>query len=623
MAEAGNKLQALRETEALDGEELVVKQKSRATKQKSTCRTWIDSGLSIIEESLIAQYTIAGVAKSASTALATSIGITQAAISAAIASASVTFPPTAVGASAAAAGAVAVGVQSGFKSLADTIVIEAETGISIGSIQASHERRANDWQLAYDLADIEEQIADQQDKIAKDHTAIVKKEKEIAETQTTQARAISEYLANKFTNAELYEWMSGILGNVYSYFLQQATAVAMLAENQLTFERQEAPSSFIQSDYWEAPSEGGTPTSNEQAKDRCGLTGSARLLQDIYQLDQYAFETNKRKLNLAHTMSLASLDPYAFEVFRTTGVLNFNTPMRLFDEAFPGHYLRLIKRVRTSVVALIPPILGIRATLTASGISRVVIGGDIFQETTIRRDPELVALSSPINATGFFELDAQSELLMPFESMGVDTRWEFMMPKASNPFNFDTIADVMVTIEYTALFNDDHRRQVIQQLNPYLSADKAYSIRDDFPDIWYDLNNSSENVSGEIRFRTERSYFPPNLESEITVKEILFMVLPKDIKLDINGKVSLSYTPDVARASDKVTQGLKAMLTDRRIHTRLPSGNSAWGDIRGKSVIGDWQFILPPELISQIREGIIDNILVVVTFSGMKPKWPF
>ena len=36
-----------------------------------------------------------------------------------------------------------------------------------------------------------------------------------------------------------------------------------------------------------------TLSSDSEETDRRGLTGSARLLQDIYRLDQYAFETDK------------------------------------------------------------------------------------------------------------------------------------------------------------------------------------------------------------------------------------------------------------------------------------------------------------------------------------------
>src|SRR5205807_1805227 len=142
------------------------------------------------------------------------------------------------------------------------------------------------------------------------------------------------YLATKFLNRELYEWMSGVLGDVYAGLLQQATTVALVAQQQLGFERQVQPPSFIKGDYWAAPAQDGATAT----ADRRGLTGSARLLQDVEHLDQYAFDINRRKLNLSQTFSLAGLVPFEFERFRSTGVLPFSTPMRLFDAAFPGHY---------------------------------------------------------------------------------------------------------------------------------------------------------------------------------------------------------------------------------------------------------------------------------------------
>ena len=131
--------------------------------------------------------------------------------------------------------------------------------------------------------------------------------------------------------------------------------------------------------------------------------------------------------------------PVEFLDFRRTGTLAFATPMSLFDADFPGHYLRLIRQVRTSVVALVPPDRGIRATLSSNGISRVTTGRDgMFGDVLVRHDPAMVALTSPINATGVFELDAQSDLLLPFEGSGVDTTWELQLPPAANPFDFST-----------------------------------------------------------------------------------------------------------------------------------------------------------------------------------------
>jgi hypothetical protein len=239
-------------------------------------------------------------------------------------------------------------------------------------------------------------------------------------------------------------------------------------------------------------------------------------------LDQYAFETNRRKLQLAKTISLALLSPAEFQRFTETGTLIFATPMEMFDRGFPGHYLRLIRRVKTSVIALIPPIQGIHATLTASGLSRTVIGPDIFQTVPIRRDPEFVALTSPANSTGVIEMEPlQTDMLLPFEGNGVDATWEFRMPKAANQFDYRTIADVLITIEYTALNSFDFRQQVIETLNPKFSADRPISFRIQLADQWYNLHNPDQTkVPMTVRFKTLREDFPPNIEA-LKIQQIL------------------------------------------------------------------------------------------------------
>jgi len=136
------------------------------------------------------------------------------------------------------------------------------------------------------------------------------------------------------------------------------------------------------------------------------------LLQDIFRLDQYAFETDRRKVHLTQTMSLSQIAALELQQFRETGVLVFATPMDMFDREFPGRYLRLVKRVRVSLIALIPPVRGVRATLSASGLSRVVLAGDQFVTVVLNRSPEAIAFTSPLNATGLFELEPESSVLM-------------------------------------------------------------------------------------------------------------------------------------------------------------------------------------------------------------------
>jgi hypothetical protein len=505
---------------------------------------------------------------------------------------------------------------AGFDAVANAFANAAQAASTVSALLAqwaSYERRAQEWEFQRDLGMQDVAIGAQGVVLAQDRVRITGQERRIAEIQADHAKDGLEFLTNKFTNAELYDWMSGVLEGVYSFFLQQATAVAKMAEIQLAFERQEAPAGYIQADYWTAPSEDASASLDGKAPDRRGLTGSARLMQDIYQLDQYAFESDKRKLQLSKTISLARMDPFAFQRFRETGVLHFNTPLALFDHDFPGHYLRLIKRVRTSVIALVPPNEGIHATLSTTGASRVVIGGTVFQTVPVRRPPESVALTSPRDATGLFDLQQQPEMLLPFEGMGVDTSWEFRMPKAANYFDYGTIADVLVTIDYTALNSFDYYQLVIRELDTRVSADRPFSFRNHFADAWYDLHNPERTATPmQVTFRTLREDFPSNLEG-LNIQHVtlyfsgqegaVFEIPIENISLD-------GFTP-----LDSSARTLNGIISTRR---------ETWISLIGKPVAGEW--ILKIEDTSVTREYFkteqVEDILLVITYRGSTPAWP-
>jgi receptor-binding and translocation channel-forming TcA subunit of Tc toxin/ABC toxin-like protein len=482
--------------------------------------------------------------------------------------------------------------------------------------QASYERREQEWHFQQTVALDEIRISEQQIKLATDHVQATGQERAIAQLQTDHDQAVVDFLSTKFTNVELYTWMSNVLGGAYRSFLQQAGSVALTALAQLAFERQEAPPPVVQSDYWDVPTEvssGGTP-------DRRGLTGSARLLQDIAQLDQYAFQTNQRKLQLTKTISLAQMAPAEFQRFRETGVIAFATPMALFDRDFPGHYLRLIRRVRTSVVALVPPAQGIHATLSTPGVSRAVIGAN-YRTVVVRRDPQLVALSSPRDATGLFELDVQSELLLPFEGLGVDTTWELRMPRAANPFDFTTIADVLITIDYTALDSQDYRRQLLQSSTfaAPISADRPFSFRYQFADQWYDLHNPAQTAKSMIvRFTTERADFPPNLDDLMIQQVVLYFASNISAPFEVQD-VGLTFTPQGGQLI-----GGHQQTVNRVISTRTGSAAPNWMPMKGQTPLGEWELDLSgdPNIQNLIKQEEIGDILLVITYSGRTPDWP-
>lgn len=607
-------LHSLQVREAEEGIGLAERQLDRAATQRDTYQGWIDAGLNTWEITTLASHIAAGVAE---VAIVEAQAVLDAA-AAATAAASGGFLGTGLsgGIAASAAVAVAAVVREG----AQLLHIAAQTTAQVSAAKASFERRSQEWELQRQLAEGEMAIGAQQVTLAQTHTDVARQEVFISSTQHDQAQTTVEFLANKFTSAELYSWMSGILGGSYNYFLQQATAMAQLAQYQLAFERQESPPSFIKADYWEATDDQAQRTSSQNTPDRQGLTGSVRLLQDITRLDQFAFDTNRRKLQLSQTISLARLAPVEFQRFRETGVLPFATPMTLFDQGFPGHYMRLLKRAHVSVVALVPATHGLRATLIASGISRVVTGGEVFTTITVRRDPELITFTGTNNATGLLELEPDAGMLLPFEGMGVDTNWELQLPKAANPFDYRTISDVLFTVEYTALQDFSYRQQVIQQLDDRVSADRVISVRDQFADQWYALHNPvSTDAPMTVEFTLTSDGFPPNLD-DLRIQQVLFAVVRAPGATFEIGQTQLTLTPggETAAVGGAVVGTVDGLVSTRR-------GNaSAWVPLIGRSPAGGWQLTLPDteEMRSRFHNDEVDDLLLILTYEGRTPAWP-
>lgn len=348
--------------------------------------------------------------------------------------------------------------------------------------------------------------------------------------------------------------------------------------------------------------------------------GSTTLLQDIYQLDQYALDSDVRKLNLTKNISLASIDPVAFQQFRETGSIHFATPSELFDHDFPGHYLRLVKQVKVSVIALIPPVDGIKASLSNTGISYVVNGNN-FKRIPIVRTPEKVALTSPINATGIFELTQQSSLrLNPFESIGADTVWQFLLPKASNFMDYNSIADVLFTIEYTALESPDYRNTVIKELHNSIAGARPFSFKNSLSDQWYELSNPIEdNAPVTISFDMTSADFPANL-SELKTTGITLYLATDKTKIyngSVGNEVTLSYQ---LRNSDTLmgpfSEGVKK---GNMISTQ--GGALKWAGLTGQDVNGKWTMKIPLELITNIKNGSISDLLFVIYYEGDTARW--
>jgi hypothetical protein len=619
LAGARVELQGLRINQANSQMELANLQKGSAELREQTYVGWINAGKNEHEKKLLEAYRDAGEAQQAANAartVAQVAGYTAAAIkSSKIIDNNLRSPALIALHATQAAAAAAEGIANGF-------AINAQTRSQIASFEASFERRNDEWQLQQGLAAQDLLIGDQQIQLARDGIAITQQERAIAELEQTHAANILQFLLNKNFDEEMYRWIASVLEDVYRYFLQEAASIARLAERQLAFERQQGALKLIQSDYWNVPLDGSSQSDNT---DRLGITGSARLLKDIYQLDQHAFASRQRKQSVSVTLDLAELFPFEFQQFRETGVLVFETPQSLIDQQFPGNYLCLIQQVTVSVVALILPTYGIRASVISSGISQTVVGGDTFHAVTLRQFPERLALTSPTTSSGqIVELqpDAQS-LQLPFEGSGFATQWQLSMPKASNTFDYNTMATVLFTVDFTALHSFNYEQQVIEQLDNSVSANRAFRFRNEFADAWYDLNNPNQtDTPMVVRFSTNRDDFPPNV-SDLRIQHLILYFIRNDGETFEVPVRQLNFTEQDAVGA----VGGRAQTIDGVISTRRGNGAS-WLPLIGKRPFGVWELAfneIPEPGVGRsfqtlLDEELIEDILLVITYTGKRPK---
>jgi hypothetical protein len=249
-----------------------------------------------------------------------------------------------------------------------------------------------------------------------------------------------------------------------------------------------------------------------------------------------------------------------------------------------------------------------------------VAGNRTFRETTIRRPPESIALASARDATGQFEFELQQniELLRPFEGSAVAGDWRFELPRAANHFDFQTIADVLLTIDYTARFSPDFRAQVVERLGRRFSADRAFSLRHELPDQWFDLNNPEQTLTPmKIAFDTRRADFLPNLEELRVEQVVLFFVRRAGLSFEVEVD-GLFYTEE----GDTVPAGGSATSIDGVISIRRGNASN-WIPIAGKRPIGRWELALTDTeaLRNRFKDEEIEDILFVITYSALTADW--
>ena len=365
-------------------------------------------------------------------------------------------------------------------------VISASAGL-----EATFERRIGEWQHQQTLAEKELLSIDKQIEAAKIRIDIATQSRDIHDRSIQQAEEVFEFYRDKFTNLGLYTFLSTRMHRVYRDAYNAAYATAKMAEQAYHFERPDDTASVLDGSYWDTS--------------HAGLLAGEKLLLDLQNLERHYLETNYRTLEVEQAFSLAQFDPSALVRLQETGSCRFNVPEVFFDLTYPGHFRRRIKAARLTVPCVTGQYVNVGATLRL-----------ISSEVRLEPDPTLplqqvplrhtttVATSSADNDAGVFEFTFRDERFMPFEGAGAISVWELSLPENLRPFEYHTIADVILRIAYTAESDEALRSKVEQAqgtLAQYLSTagiTRVFSLRHDFSDAWHKLVRSPLGTGVDI-----------------------------------------------------------------------------------------------------------------------------
>jgi hypothetical protein len=312
---------------------------------------------------------------------------------------------------------------------------------SRSSIIAGHQRRYDDWILQSNLAGKEIEQIDKQILAAEIRVDLANREIRQHDKQVQTAKSIDEFLHEKFTASELYQWMVDRLAEVHTSAYHLAYDLARRAQRAFTFELGGGDPGIITFGSWDGLHR--------------GLLAGERLSLDLKRLKSAYAERNQRELEITKRVSLNELDPIALLRLQTTGSCEFAIPELVFDLDFPGHYFRRIKTVAVSVPCVAGPYTTVAGTLTLLEnrlrASPIVPRG--AAEPDYRRDivpVQSVAISAGSADSGMFELNFHDERYLWFEGAGAISRWRFELPAEFRAFDYKTISDLVLQIRYTA-----------------------------------------------------------------------------------------------------------------------------------------------------------------------------
>ncbi|MGU3495501.1 neuraminidase-like domain-containing protein [Xanthobacteraceae bacterium A53D] len=454
----------------------------------------------------------------------------------------------------------------------------AEVSASVCETTSGFTRREQDWTLQRDHANGELAGIKKEINGARIALEIAKRELDIHRTTVSQTAEIQDFLKSKFSSTELYSWMSGRISTLYFQAYKLALDAALAAQSAYGYELN-LPGSFVNFDYWDSLHH--------------GLLAGQGLDSAINQMERAYLANNTRRLEIRRTVSLARLAPAELHRLQTTGECTITLGEALYDLDFPGHYCRQIRSFQIMLMGSDgEPIANANIELTQTSNSLVLApsedavayllgqGGD-DAPLSVRQNwqsRQQIALSNSQNPWGTVDdsVNFSDERYLPFEGTGAVSTWRCSVPQKTNGFPIGEIADVVLTVAYTARNGGDAFRQNVEQLiaresfrcGALLDLAKAY------PAAWEAFMKPAEGAkTQEVSFPIQAGDFPRN-QSGLKLAGI-------DLQLIVPGSLTLPAEADFIKLTVAAETAVPVVL-----HGLI--GTAALTDLPARQFEGNW-----------------------------------
>lgn len=392
-----------------------------------------------------------------------------------------------------------------------------QKGANQANTRASYVRRNDEWAFQERLADIEIDQLQCQINAAQIRQAIAEKELDNQELQIEQAMTVDEYMKNKYTNKQLYSWMITQISTVYFQAYQLAFDMARKAEKCYQYELGISNSGYIQFGYWDSLKK--------------GLQSGDNLLHSLRKLEAAYLEQNKRELEITKHISLAQFAPQSLMSLKETGQCQVTLPEWLFNMDYPGHYMRRIKSVSVSVPCIIGPYTNVNCTLsllsdvtrTDSSLKEGQYGRIDGEDDRFRyhfSSLSSIATSSGQNDSGMFEINFNDERYLPFEGAGAISEWKIVMPKENNYFDFSSMSDFIINIQYTARDGGaEFANKAYAELEDALPQNsmRLFSLKQEYPNEWHKFLNPAAGTEQELEIDIKPEHYPFFLRGMVNI----------------------------------------------------------------------------------------------------------